>query len=84
MMNPAELLQPNGNIDPRRHSKTPGIAWLHRIVEHFDRAVWVNPEPTTEWDFVQTAKIIRRLFPMFPLTVDGITEAVQALIGARV
>src|SRR5437867_5102421 len=84
MMNPAELLQPNGNIDPRRHSKTPGIAWLHRIVEHFDRAVWVNPEPTTEWEFVQTTKIIRRLFPMFPLTVDGITEAVQALVGARV
>src|SRR5438094_1209932 len=84
MMNPAELLQPNGNIDPRRHSKTPSIAWLHRIVEHFDRAVWVNPEPTTEWDFVQTTKIIRRLFPMFPLTVDGITEAVQALVGARV
>ncbi len=84
MMNPAELLQPNGNIDPRRHSKTPGIAWLRRIVEHFDRAVWVNPEPTTEWDFVQTAKIIRHLFPMFPLTVDGITEAVQTLVGARV
>jgi len=84
MMNPAELLQPNGNIDPRRHSKTPGIAWLHRIVDHFDRAVWVNPEPATEWEFVQTTKIIRRLFPMFPLTVDGITEAVQALVGARV
>ena len=83
MMNPAELLQPYGNIDPRRHTKTPGIAWLHRIVEHFDRAVWVNPEPPTEWDYVQTTRTIRRLFPMFPLTVDGITEAVQALVGAR-
>jgi uncharacterized protein with von Willebrand factor type A (vWA) domain len=84
MMNPAELLQPYGNIDPRRHSKTPGIAWLHRLVDHFDRAVWVNPEPASEWDFVQTTRTIRRLFPMFPLTVDGITAAVQALVGARV
>jgi len=32
---------------------------------------------------VQTTQIIRRLFPMFPLTVDGITEAVKALVGAR-
>ena len=84
VMHPAELLQPNGNIDPRRHSQTPGITWLHRIVEHFDRAVWVNPEPPTEWEFVQTTTVIRRLFPMFPLTVDGITGAVQALVGARV
>jgi uncharacterized protein with von Willebrand factor type A (vWA) domain len=84
MMNPAELLQPWGNIDPRRHSETPGIAWLRRIADHFDRAVWVNPEPPGEWDHVQTTRVIRRLFPMFPLTVDGITEAVTALVGARV
>ena len=45
--------------------------------------MWLNPEPETEWEWVQTTKIVRRLFPMFPLTVDGITAAVQALIGAR-
>jgi uncharacterized protein with von Willebrand factor type A (vWA) domain len=82
-MHPAELLQPHGNIDPRRHSPTPGITWLQRLVEHFDRAVWVNPEPPTEWDYVQTTRIVARLFPMFPLTVDGVTAAVQALVGAR-
>ncbi len=83
MMHPAELLQANGNIDPRRHSRTPGIVWLRRIVEHFDRAVWINPEPPSEWPHVRTTQIVRRLFPMFPLTVDGITGAVQALVGAR-
>src|SRR5437763_50350 len=83
MMHAAELLQPYGNIDPRRHSKTPGVDWLRRILDHFDRSVWLNPEPETEWEWVQTTKIVRRLFPMFPLTVDGITAAVQALAGAR-
>jgi uncharacterized protein len=83
-MNPAELLQPYGNIDPRRHARTPGITWLQRIVEHFDRAVWVNPEPPSEWEYVETTRIIRKLFPMFPLSVDGVGEAVQALVGARV
>ena len=29
------------------------------------------------------ARIIRRLFPMFHLSVDGLAEAMQALVGAR-
>ena len=83
-MHPAELLEPYGNIDPRRHAKTPGLAWLRQLVDHFDRAVWVNPEPPREWEFVQTTRMIRTLFPMFHLSVDGIAEAVTALVGARV
>src|SRR5262249_11566589 len=30
-MHPAELLEPEGNIDPRRTSKTPSVQWLHRL-----------------------------------------------------
>jgi len=37
-----------------------------------------------EWDYVQTTRIIRKLFPMFHLSVDGITDAVKALVGARI
>ncbi len=82
-MHPAELMEPNGNIDPRRTAPTTGIAWLHRIATHFDRAVWINPEPPGEWDFTQTTRVVRRLFPMFHLSVDGLASAVQALVGAR-
>ncbi len=82
-MHPSELMEPNGNIDPRRTAPTPGIQWLHRIATHFDRAVWINPEPPGEWDFTQTTRVVRRLFPMFHLSVDGLTSAVQALVGAR-
>ena len=42
-MHPAELVEPHGNIDPRRTSPTPGIVWLHRIATHFERSVWLNP-----------------------------------------
>jgi len=83
-MHPAELLEAYGNIDPRRHSKTTGIDWLKRFADHFDRAVWINPEPAREWDYVQTTRVIRKLFPMFHLSVDGITDAVKALVGARI
>ena len=81
-MHPAELMQPYGNIDPRRTAATPGIDWLHRIATHFDRSVWVNPEKPAYWD-AQTAQLIRRIFPMYHLSVDGLGDAVRALVGAR-
>jgi len=81
-MHPAELLEPYGNIDPRRTSPTPGVVWLHRIATHFDRTVWLNPEGPAYWE-ADTARVIRRLFPMYHLSVDGLTHAVQALVGAR-
>jgi uncharacterized protein with von Willebrand factor type A (vWA) domain len=81
-MHPAELMEPYGDIDPRRTSPTPGVLWLHRIASHFDRSVWLNPEGPAYWH-VHTVRMIRRLFPMFHLSVDGLTEALHALVGAR-
>lgn len=81
-MHPAELLEGYGNIDPRRVSPTPGIVWLQRIAKQYERAVWLNPEDTAYWS-ADTTRVIRRLFPMFHLSVDGLTEAIQALVGAR-
>jgi uncharacterized protein with von Willebrand factor type A (vWA) domain len=81
-MHPAELTEAYGNIDPRRTSPTPGIVWLHRIATHFDRSVWLNPEGPAYWE-ADTARVIRRLFPMYHLSVDGLTQAVQSLVGAR-
>src|SRR5207244_1473264 len=44
-MHPAELLDAYGGIDPRVTTETPGVVWLQRIAGHFERAVWINPEP---------------------------------------
>ncbi len=82
-MHPAELLEPHGGIDPRQTTATPGIVWLQRIAGHFERAVWINPEDTPYWNGSHTARIIRRLFPMYHLSVDGLTQALQALVGSR-
>jgi hypothetical protein len=82
-MHPAELLSPRGNINPRLESKTPGIEWLKRIDDHFQRVVWVNPDPEKIWRSTRTARVVADMFPMYPLSVDGISDAVGALIGAR-
>ncbi|MBW2242320.1 MAG: VWA domain-containing protein [Deltaproteobacteria bacterium] len=82
-MHPAELMEEFGNIDPRRTAETSGMDWLHRINDHFERAVWLNPDPQDVWDQTHTTNIISKLFPMFHLSVDGIADAVRALIGAK-
>jgi uncharacterized protein len=82
-MHPAELVEPYGGIDPRVTTPTPGIDWLHRIADHFSRSVWINPEDTARWEDYRTVRVIQRLFPMYHLSVDGLTEAVTALVGAR-
>jgi uncharacterized protein with von Willebrand factor type A (vWA) domain len=82
-MHPAELMEAYGSIDPRKESPTPGVVWLQRVAEHFDRSVWINPDPRAYWDGSHTGRIVQRLFPMFHLSVDGITEAMQALVGSR-
>jgi uncharacterized protein with von Willebrand factor type A (vWA) domain len=44
--------------------------------------VWLNPEPKKIWN-APTIHIIRQVFPMFPLTIDGLTEAIDVLRGLR-
>jgi uncharacterized protein with von Willebrand factor type A (vWA) domain len=82
-MHPAELMEAYGSIDPRNEVPTPGIQWLTRILEFFERVVWLNPDRPAAWDSTQTTRAIRRMFPMFHLSVDGLSEAVAALVGAR-
>ncbi|MFT4571622.1 MAG: hypothetical protein ACI8TX_001527 [Hyphomicrobiaceae bacterium] len=80
-MHPAELLQTHGGIDPRQTTEATGLSWMQRIQAHFDRSVWLNPEEERFWDHSQTNRVLRRTFPMYHLSVDGVTEAVKVLVG---
>jgi hypothetical protein len=44
--------------------------------------VWLNPEPKRIWN-APTIRLIRQVFPMFPLTIDGLSDAVDVLRGAK-
>jgi len=77
-----ELVEPYGAIDYYHRNPTPGIVWLKRFAEHFTRSVWLNPDDTRYW-IHPTVKAISRLFPMFPLTIEGLELAVKKLIVKR-
>jgi uncharacterized protein with von Willebrand factor type A (vWA) domain len=56
-----------------------GLAWLFYLRDQFDRAVWLNPEPPAAWPR-STIETIAGVFPMFPLTLDGLGDAVKELV----
>lgn len=78
-MAPSELLSAHGAIDWFERSETPGLVWLHRLRSHFTRSAWVNPMIPEHWRGY-TVELIARLFPMFPLTVDGLGQAIEHLV----
>jgi len=78
-MGSSELFSPGGAIDYYYHNDQPGIVWLKRIADHFRHCVWLNPMPERAWSHI-TISAVAKVFPMFPLTIDGLEQAVSKLM----
>ena len=81
-MGPWELMERYGAINYYERNETPGIVWLKRIAEHFTHCVWLNPDNPRFW-IHPTVQLIGKLFPMFPLTLDGLGQAMKRLVVKR-
>lgn len=81
-MAPTELTHGGGAIGFEHRNSTAGLEWLQRIRQRVQNSIWLNPEPRGRWD-EPTIRLIRRVFPMYELTIDGLTEAVDVLRGTR-
>ncbi len=81
-MAPWELTAAGGAIYYYEQNRTAGIDWLRRVRNHFSHRVWINPEPERYWNH-PTIRAIASLFPMYPLTVDGLERAVKKLVVQR-
>jgi hypothetical protein len=81
-MAPSELTHIGGAIDYGHHNSNTGLDWLQRIRQRVSNSIWLNPEPRRHWN-EPTIRMIRRVFPMYELTLDGLTEAVDVLRGTR-
>jgi len=77
-MAPWELTATGGALALWDRNARSGLQWLEHFRRHFDDVVWLNPEPERYWNH-ETITTIRRLFPMHPLTVRGIEDAVKVL-----
>lgn len=78
-MAPEELLETGGALYYYHHNDTPGIAWLRRIQEHFRAGIWLNPLPEGQWNRT-TIQLVRRVFPMYTLTIEGLEQGIKQLV----
>lgn len=83
LMAPYELMASGGSLALGDDGGVEGIVWLMTLADHFDRVAWLNPEPAPHWTG-NTIEHVARVFPMYPLTLDGLEEAVRHLVrGGR-
>lgn len=60
-----------------------GLDWLNCFRERYPHVIWLNPSPRPDWGgyWSQTYDTISDIFPMFPLTVEGLEEGMKKLLS---
>ena len=78
-MSPYEIEKEGGSVE--RWNDEPGALWMRRLLDHYPKAVWLNPVPEKYWGGTTSIGMIRRIMEdrMFPLTLDGIDRGMRAL-----
>ncbi|CAD7846778.1 MAG: hypothetical protein [Olavius algarvensis Delta 4 endosymbiont] len=79
-MAPYELMASDGSIYVQERSGKPSIEQLKTLAETFPHNVWLNPVPTRMWSYTHTINAISQIFPMYPLSLDGLEQAITKLM----
>jgi len=79
-MHPGELHTDGPWYQASHHEQAEVITayrWFSMLEDHFRRAVWLNPDPPRYW--YGTVQELQRVYEMFPLTLQGLTDAIKHL-----
>ncbi len=79
-MAPYELMSSDGSIYTFERSGRPSVERLKYLADTFVHTVWLNPVERRSWDYTHSIAVIRNIFPMFELSLDGLEKAVQHLM----
>ena len=80
-MAPYEIMATDGSIHIEERSGRPSIERLRLIADTFRHAAWLNPKPSEEWPYTRTVSIVRDIFPMFDISLDGLEKMVNHLMS---
>ena len=73
------------SYSPNRDPNAPktGLDWLQRFRGKYPNVIWLNPSRRPTWGqyWTQTYDTIERIFPMFPLTVEGLEDGMKKLLS---
>ena len=78
-MAPYEITHAGGSVE--HWNEEPGVAWMGRFLDNYDRMVWINPTPQETWEYSTSVGMTRDLLDgrMYPLTIRGLEEGMAYL-----
>jgi uncharacterized protein with von Willebrand factor type A (vWA) domain len=78
-MSPYEIVHPGGSVE--HWNEEAGQVWLQRLLDVYQRAVWLNPVGERYWDYTESTRILKSLMQgrMFSLTIEGLDAAMREL-----
>jgi len=80
-MAPYEIMATDGSIHIEERSGRPSVERLRFIADTFRHSAWLNPKPSEEWPYTRTVNIVREIFPMFEISLDGLEKMVNHLMS---
>ena len=78
-MAPYEITHAGGSVE--HWNEEAGAIWMQRVMDTFERVIWINPVLEEHWEYSMSVAIARKLVDdqMFPLTVSGIENGMNYL-----
>ena len=79
-MHRSELVNRHGAIYDDASNKKPGLYYINELANHFKKnVVWLNPDSAISNGSSWTQLMISKIIPTFPLTIEGIENAMDYL-----
>ncbi len=78
-MSPMEISSPGGSVE--HYNEEAGAVWMQRLLNHFSKVIWLNPEQEEQWRNVASIRHVNALMNnhMYPLTLKGIEMGMKYL-----
>jgi uncharacterized protein len=78
-MSPYEITHAGGSVE--HWNEEAGAVWLQRLLRHYTKSGWINPQPQTRWRQTASIEVTRGLLEdrMYPLTLSGLDDLTGAL-----
>ena len=78
-MSPYEIVAAGGSVE--HWNEESGEVWMRRMRETYEKVIWINPTPQSEWEYTQSTSIAYKLLEghMYPLTLKGLEEGMTYL-----
>lgn len=79
-MGPYEIAYPGGSVE--HWNEEPGQVWLERLLHHYPKAVWINPQPQGRWPYYASIRMVSDIMQqrMYPFTLEGLGRAIDTLL----